>query len=110
MNDCIFCKLASGEIPTNKVYEDELCLAFHDMQPLAPQHILLIPKQHIPSAAALTKENAAVVSHIFCVIAKLMEGKENGFRVVTNSGKDAGQTVQHLHFHVLSGQTLGSFH
>ena len=111
MDDCIFCKIIVGEIPSRKLYEDELCLAFYDIQPLAPQHFLVIPKEHIASAAELGTENASVVGHIFAVIAKLTTelGFADGFRVVTNCGADAGQTVRHLHFHVLGGRALGSF-
>lgn len=110
MADCIFCKIIAGEIPSKKLYEDDLCLAFYDIEPLAPQHFLVIPKDHFTSAAEVTAENSAVVAHIFEVIAKLaaQEGLE-GFRVVTNCGPIAGQTVHHLHFHVLSGKQLGSF-
>ena len=99
MNDCIFCRILAGEIPSKKLYEDEQCLAFYDIQPLAPQHFLVIPKAHIASAAELG------------VIAKLTKelGFADGFRVVTNCGEDAGQTVKHLHFHVLGGKALGSF-
>ena len=110
MADCIFCKIIAGEIPSKKLYEDDLCLAFYDIEPLAPQHFLVIPKEHFASAAEVTAENSAVVAHIFEVIAKLaaQEGLD-GFRVVTNCGTIAGQTVHHLHFHVLSGKQLGSF-
>ena len=109
MDDCIFCKIIAGEIPSKKLYEDELCLAFYDIQPLAPQHFLVIPKEHIASAAQLGTENASVVGHIFAVIAKLTTelGFADGFRVVTNCGADAGQTVRHLHFHVLGGAPMG---
>lgn len=110
MADCIFCKIMAGEIPTTKVYEDELCFAFQDIEPLAPTHFLVIPKKHIASAAEIDQEIAPVVGHIFQVIARL--SREMGFsdyRVVTNCGEDAGQTVKHLHFHVLSGKKLGSF-
>ena len=105
---CIFCKIASGEIPSNKIYEDEQVLAFYDLQPQAPIHFLVIPKEHIPSAAAITAENSAIVAHIYEVIAKLAaELKlENGFRVVVNCGEQGGQTVQHLHFHVLAGRDM----
>ena len=110
MADCIFCKIISGEIPSKKLYEDDLCLAFYDIEPLAPQHFLVIPKEHIPSAAGVTAGNSALVAHIFEVIARLAaEQRLDGFRVVTNCGEIAGQTVQHLHFHVLSGRKLGSF-
>ena len=111
MEDCIFCKIMAGEIPTTKVYEDELCFAFKDIEPLAPMHFLVIPKQHIASAAEIGPEMAPVVGHISEVIAKLSRemGFSEGFRVVTNCGADAGQTVHHLHFHVLAGKQLGSF-
>ncbi len=111
MNDCLFCKIVAGEIPSTKVYEDELCYAFLDIAPMAPKHFLVVPKMHLDSAAAVTAENAAVVGHIFAVIAKLAaeQQMDGGYRVVTNVGEDAGQTVKHLHFHVLGGKTLGSF-
>ncbi len=107
MSDCLFCRIAAGEIPSRKVYEDDLCLAFHDIAPQAPVHFLVIPKVHIPSAAAITPENSAVVAHIFEVIASLSAqlGLES-FRVVSNIGEQAGQSVPHLHFHVLSGRDL----
>lgn len=109
MADCIFCKIANGEIPTNKIYEDETVLAFHDLDPQAPTHFLVIPKAHIASAAELTADNSAVVAHIFEVIAKLAKelGLTNGYRIVNNCGADGGQTVQHLHFHVLGGKAMG---
>ena len=105
---CLFCRIIAGEIPSNKVYEDETVLAFRDIAPQAPVHILVIPKAHIPSAAAVTAENSAVVAHIFEVIALIaqQEGLENGLRVVSNCGEHAGQTVQHLHFHILGGKQL----
>ncbi len=108
MENCLFCKMAAGLIPTNKLYEDDQVLAFHDIDPQAPLHFLVIPKQHIDSPAALTQEHAALVGHIFAVIAKIAadQGLENGYRVVTNSGADAGQSVQHLHFHVLAKRSL----
>lgn len=111
MNDCIFCKIIAGEIPSKKLYEDDLCLAFYDIQPLAPQHFLVVPKEHIPAANAINKDNAALIGHIFTVIAELTKqlGFDDGFRVVTNCGEDAGQTVKHLHFHVLGGKQLGLF-
>ena len=111
MDDCLFCKIIRGEIPSSKVYEDELCYAFYDISPLAPTHFLVVPKQHLASAAEVTEENAAVVGHIYTVIAKLAKemGFAEGFRVVTNVGADAGQTVHHLHFHVLAGKEMGLF-
>ena len=107
MSDCLFCKIAAGIIPSNKVYEDETVFAFYDIDPQAPTHFLVIPKEHIVSAGAVTEENSAVVGHIFAVIAKL--AKELGlesFRVVSNCGEQAGQSVFHLHFHVLSGRDM----
>ena len=111
MDNCIFCKIIKGDIPSKKVYEDELCYAFYDINPLAPVHFLVVPKQHIASAAEINEENAALVGHIYAVIAKLAKelGIAEGFRVVTNCGADAGQTVHHLHFHVLAGRVLGLF-
>lgn len=106
--DCIFCKIASGEIPTQCLYEDDRVIAFNDLSPQAPIHFLVIPKEHIKSAAQLTEENAAIVAHIFTVIAQLTEklGLKNGYRIVNNCGKDGGQSVDHLHFHVLGGRML----
>ena len=111
MSDCLFCKIAAGEIPSKKVYEDDLCYAFYDIVPMAPMHFLVVPKQHFASAAEVTEENAAVVGHIYMVIAKLAKemGFADGYRVVTNVGELAGQTVHHIHFHVLSGKQLGAF-
>lgn len=106
--DCLFCRIVAGEIPSNKVYEDDKVLAFHDIDPKAPVHILVIPKTHISGASALTAENADVVAHIFTVIPQI--AKEQGvtdFRVITNCGADAGQTVHHLHFHIMAGRVLG---
>ncbi len=107
MSDCLFCKIAGGEIPSKKVYEDELCYAFYDIDPQAPTHFLVIPKAHIASVAEVTPENAAVVAHIFTVIAKVTKdlGLES-YRVVSNIGEQAGQSVFHLHFHVLSGRDM----
>lgn len=106
--DCVFCKIAAGEIPCKKVYEDDQILAFYDLEPQAPVHILLIPKSHIGSAAEITPENSAVVAHIYEVAARL--AKENkldgGFRVVCNTGADGGQSVSHLHFHLLGGRSM----
>lgn len=107
--DCLFCKIINGEIPSKKVYEDEKVYAFHDISPAAPVHVLIIPKTHIPSANALTEENAAVVGHIFAVAAKLAADlgiAEGGYRIVNNCGEDGGQTVHHLHFHLLGGRSL----
>ena len=106
--DCLFCRIVAGEIPSNKVYEDDKVLAFHDIDPKAPVHILVIPKTHISGASAVTAENADVVAHIFTVIPQI--AKDQGvtdFRVITNCGTDAGQTVHHLHFHIMAGRVLG---
>ena len=106
--DCIFCKIIAGDIPSTKVYEDELVYAFRDINPQAPTHILVIPKAHIESVNGITAENSAVVAHIFEVIPKIaaMENLMDGYRVVSNCGPDAGQTVFHLHFHILGGKEL----
>lgn len=106
--DCIFCKIAAGEIPCNKVYEDEQVLAFYDLNPAAKVHILVIPKEHIANALEINEGNSAVVAHIFEVIAKLAKDLhlEDGFRVVSNCNAYAGQTVFHLHFHLLGGEQL----
>ena len=105
---CIFCKIIAGEIPSAKVYEDETVFAFRDINPQAPTHILVIPKAHFASVNEVTPANSAVVAHIFEVIPKIAasEGLEGGYRVVSNCGPDAGQTVNHLHFHILGGQEL----
>ncbi|MBQ7566928.1 MAG: histidine triad nucleotide-binding protein [Oscillospiraceae bacterium] len=107
MNDCLFCKIAAGQIPSKTVDEDEQVYAFYDIDPQAPTHFLVIPKAHIDSCAAVTPENSAVVAHCFEVIAKTT--KELGitdFRVVSNCGAQAGQSVKHLHFHVLAGRDM----
>ncbi|MGN0443849.1 MAG: histidine triad nucleotide-binding protein [Acutalibacteraceae bacterium] len=106
MDDCLFCKIIKGEIPSDKVYEDETVFAFRDIDPQAPTHVLVIPKQHIRSADDVTPENSAVISHIFEVIAIIakQEGLTNGYRVVNNCGDSAGQTVKHLHFHLMGGR------
>ena len=106
--NCLFCKIVAGEIPSTKVYEDDLILAFRDIAPQAPTHILVIPKCHIPSVDGITGENSGVVAHIFETIPTIAaaEKLENGYRVVSNCGADAGQTVHHLHFHILGGKTL----
>ena len=108
MENCLFCKIIAGVIPSTKVYEDESVLAFRDIAPQAPTHILVIPKTHIPSVAGITAENSAVVAHIFEVIPQIAkaEGLKDGYRVVSNCGDHAGQTVKHLHFHILGGKQL----
>lgn len=110
MENCIFCKIIKGEIPTNKIYEDEDVLAFYDINPLAPIHILVIPKKHIDCIANLKEKDEALIGKIYSVINKIAEEKgfkEQGFRVIVNSGKDGGQEVMHLHFHILAGRKLG---
>ena len=108
MSNCLFCKIVAGDIPSTKVYEDETVLAFRDIAPQAPTHILVIPKAHIASVAEVTAENSGVVAHIFEVIPQIAkaEGLENGFRVVSNCGEDGCQSVRHLHFHILGGRKL----
>ena len=109
MSDCLFCKIIAGEIPSKKVYEDELCYAFYDIDPQAPTHFLVVPKAHIQSVAAVTEETAPIVGHIFAVIAKLSQElgfAGPGYRVVSNIGAQAGQSVPHLHFHVLAGRDM----
>lgn len=107
MSDCLFCKIVAGEIPSKKVYEDDLCYAFYDIDPQAPTHFLVVPKDHIQSVSAVNGENEAVVGHIFAVIAKLAgEMGLESYRVVSNIGEQAGQSVLHLHFHVLAGRDM----
>ncbi len=105
--DCIFCKIAAGELPSNKIYEDSQVLVFHDIEPQAPTHLLAIPKTHLSGCAAVTEENSALVAHLFEVIAKVTaEQGITDYRVVSNQGAEAGQTVPHLHFHILAGRPL----
>lgn len=106
--DCIFCKIAAGEIPSKTVYEDDLCRAFYDIEPKAPVHVLVIPKAHLSGCRDITADNSAVVAHIFAVIPQIAKTLGiDSYRVVTNNGPDAGQTVGHLHFHILGGGLLG---
>ena len=106
--DCIFCKIIAGEIPSNKVYEDDTVLAFRDIEPKAPVHILVVPKKHITGAADVQSEDGEAIGHIFRVIAQVADQQGlTDFRVVTNNGAGAGQTVPHLHFHILAGRQLG---
>ena len=107
--DCLFCKIIAGEIPSTKVYEDDLVYAFRDIEPQAPSHILIIPKQHISSVNEINDENCAVVGHIFKVAAEIAKNEgiaEDGYRLVTNIGENGGQTVKHLHYHMLGGRYL----
>ena len=103
--DCIFCKIIAGDIPSSKVYEDEYCYAFRDINPQTPVHVLVVPKKHIASADEINAENSRFVAAIFEAIPKIAEteGLANGYRVITNCGDDACQTVKHLHFHLLQG-------
>ena len=110
MEDCLFCKIIKGEIPCKKVYEDEKILAFYDIHPAAPIHILVIPKKHIASLAHLEKEDEAIVGKIYSVMNQIAEEKDfkkDGYRVIVNCGKNGGQEVMHLHFHLLAGKQLG---
>lgn len=110
MSDCIFCKIANKEIPTQPVFEDDTVIAFNDLEPQAPVHVLIIPKKHIASLLATTAEDKAVLAHIICdvipMLAKQLNIAENGFRTVANTGVEGGQTVQHLHFHLLGGRSM----
>ena len=110
MEDCIFCKIVSGEIPSNKIYEDENVLAFKDLNPQMPVHILVIPKKHIESIIDLKEEEEILMGKIFTAINKIAHDigiDKTGFRVISNCGHDAGQTVKHLHFHILAGEKMG---
>ena len=108
MENCLFCKIIAGVIPSSKVWEDDTCYAFRDIAPQAPTHILVVPKAHIADCNGITGENSAVVAHIFEVIPQIAkaEGLENGYRVATNCGEDGCQSVHHLHFHILGGRKL----
>ena len=106
--DCIFCKIIEGSVPSAKVYEDESVYAFRDINPMAPVHVLVVPKKHILSMDAVNEENSECVAAIFRAIPKIAaaEGLKNGYRVISNCGEDACQTVKHLHFHILGGKKL----
>ena len=106
--DCIFCGIIDGQIPSDKVYEDDLVLAFRDINPEAPVHILVVPKTHVSSCDMINGDNSSLVSAIFEAIPKIAakEGLSNGYRVITNVGVDGGQSVKHLHFHILGGKKL----
>lgn len=106
--DCIFCSIIKGEIPSTKVYEDEWCYAFRDINPQAPTHILVVPKAHIASCDMINEENCEITAHIFTAIPKIAkaEGLVGGYRVITNVGEDGCQSVKHLHFHILGGKKL----
>lgn len=110
MEDCVFCKIIKGEIPSEKVYEDEEIIAFKDIQPAAPIHVLVIPKKHIENLLEVKEEDCYLIAKIYQVInkiAKTLEIEKEGFRVIVNCGKDAGQEVMHVHFHLLAGKKLG---
>lgn len=110
MEDCLFCKIAKGEIPSKKVYEDDLVYSFWDINPEAPVHILIVPKKHIESVNELKEEDSALIAHIFEVAKQIVREQgiaQNGYRIVNNCGVDGGQTVMHLHFHLLGGRNLG---
>lgn len=108
MNDCLFCKIIAGDIPSNKVYENEHVYAFRDINPQAPVHILIVPKEHVCCADAITAENSALVAHVFEAVPQIAkaEGLTGGYRVINNCGQDGGQTVMHLHFHLIGGEKL----
>lgn len=109
-NDCLFCKIIKGEIPSSKVYEDDDVLAFRDINPAAPIHILLIPKKHIASLAEMKEEDGELIAKMHQVVNKIAEQegfKESGYRLIVNCGKDSGQEVMHLHFHILAGTKMG---
>ena len=110
MSDCIFCRIIAGEIPSQRVYEDESVYAFRDIAPQAPVHILVVPKDHVGSVSDLTPENSHLAGKCLEVVAKLAagEGLSGGYRVISNCGPDAGQTVFHLHFHLLGGKPMGT--
>lgn len=108
MADCIFCKIIDGSIPSNKVYEDEKILAFHDLDPQAPVHVLIVPKQHISCADEIDESNADVIAYIFTKLPQIAKslGLENGYRIANNCGDDGCQSVKHIHFHLLGGKKL----
>lgn len=110
MNDCLFCKIINGEIPSTKVYENDMVYAFNDIDPQAPVHVIIVPKEHICCANAISKENSEHIAAVFEAvpeIAKKLGLDESGYRVINNCGADAGQTVFHIHFHLMGGKQLG---
>lgn len=110
MDDCIFCKIVKGELPSTKVYEDDKVLAFKDINPVTPVHVIVVPKKHIESVNEIDESNTDLIAHIFITIKKIakdLDIADSGYRVITNVGKDAGQTVPHLHFHILGKKKLG---
>ncbi|MGM9683462.1 MAG: histidine triad nucleotide-binding protein [Eubacteriales bacterium] len=106
--DCLFCKIISGDIPSSRVYEDDYCFAFKDINPQTPVHILVVPKLHVPSADGINRDNSVYVAKIFEAIPNIaaQAGLTNGYRVITNCGEDACQSVKHLHFHIMGGRKL----
>lgn len=107
--DCLFCKIIEGTIPSKKVYEDDLVVAFYDIEPVAPVHILIVPKVHICCANAITEENSSVISHVYVVAAKIAKElgiADDGYRIINNCGENGGQTVKHIHFHLIGGRKL----
>ncbi len=106
--DCLFCAIVKGDIPSKKVYEDEFCYAFFDINPQAPTHFLVVPKEHIDSADAITAANSKIISEIFEAIPKIAksQGLDGGYRIISNVGEDGCQSVKHLHFHILGGKKL----
>ena len=108
MSDCIFCKILDGDIPSNRVYEDEHCIAFNDVQPAAPVHLLVIPRKHISSLDALTPQDQELMGHIMTRIPEIArnQGLDQGYRTVVNTGEQGGQTVFHIHFHILGGRQM----
>jgi histidine triad (HIT) family protein len=108
MDTCIFCKIIDGSIPSKKVYEDENIVAFHDLEPQAPVHVLVVPKQHICCADEINEDNVAAVAHVFTKIPQIAKelGLSNGYRIVNNCGRDGCQTVKHIHFHLLGGTQM----
>ncbi|HGE69811.1 TPA: histidine triad nucleotide-binding protein [Candidatus Poribacteria bacterium] len=110
MSDCLFCKIASGEIPAKIEYQDDLAVAFHDINPQSPIHIIIIPRKHIPTVADITKDDYDVMGYLYSVASKIAEKEkiiEDGFRLVINYGKSAGQEIQHIHIHMLGGRSFG---
>ena len=107
--DCLFCKIAAGEIPSDRVYEDDEVIAFRDINPCAPTHVLVIPRRHIPDAHALTDDDGPILTSLFTAVRHIADeaGLKNGYRVVTNVGPESGQTVFHLHLHLLGGRSMG---
>lgn len=106
--DCLFCKILAGQIPANRIYEDEFCIAFPDIDPQAPTHLLIVPKEHIPSQAKAMADHERLIGHLMVAAADLARSRklDKGYRVVVNTGEEGGQTVQHLHLHLLGGRQM----